>query len=151
MCKLNEASKDMEGVYTLCIKGNKITITDKDKNVGVARCAPEDAFEYDQGIPMAFGKMLEAKQGIHEGDKVVVNPAFCYNFYSDWVDEYITDSKLRTKYAFGSSPRSDKMYKVIKIAFHLNNKNLKLAYVQAIDFAGRCYVVEYKTLKKVEE
>lgn len=71
----NKAPKEMEGTYTLTIEGNKIKLSDKEGNVGMARCHPDDEFSLTAGVKKAFAKLKEEQEKIDIGDMVeIVNP-----------------------------------------------------------------------------
>ena len=147
----NEAKQDVAGSYQLIVAGKTVAVADKYGHIGVAKCNPTDEFDIDEGMKIAFDRMLESCREIHKGDVVkVINNGLSYTTYADWINENI-DSNLRTRFAFGQSCANGTIAKVIKVANHMDTGE-KIAYIQQIqlgNYPQACYLIRVDGLKKV--
>lgn len=142
----NKAPKEMEGSYVVTIKGNKITLTDKDFNVGIAKCRPGDEFDLGIGIKEALKKIEEAKKVINVGNKVeVVNPGKSYIRYTDWLKKNLKFEDA-VRYDYGCCPNEGTNGIVIAIAKHTKEDNILVAFKTD---NHKVYLVEDKGLRKV--
>lgn len=111
----NKAPKEMEGSYTLTIEGNKIEVVDKEGNVGMARCHPDDEFSLEVGMKEAFTKLEEDKNKIKVGDMVkIVNPSSSYSTLTDF---FVKNNLLEygVRYRYGVSPYGNEIGTVVYI------------------------------------
>lgn len=70
----------------------------------VAKCSPEDTFDFAIGAKLALARLIDAVNNppIQVGDLVrVVNTGKCYPRKPRWVAEHIADSLLIARYAYG--------------------------------------------------
>lgn len=136
-----------DGTIIISKKENKITAK-CDGFTGIARCNPEDDFDFKTGVNLAIERLFENMNIIKEGDWVeVIDPGYTYSTLPNWVSENIKDKTQIARYRYGSSPEKFMEGKVLKIAKHTIFNDL-LAY---IDGYNGCYAIGIKGLKKVEK
>lgn len=112
----NKAPKEMEGTYTLAIKGNKIKLIDKEGNVGMARCHPKDEFSLEAGMKKAFAKLEEDKEAIKVGDMVeVILPGHSYSVLDSDFFERNNIMCYAIHYRFGVTPERGTKGKVVRV------------------------------------
>lgn len=122
----NKAPKEMEGTYTLTIEDNKIKLVDKEGNVGMARCHPDDEFSLEVGMKEAFAKLEEDKNKIKVGDMVeVVYNGLSYTTYVTWLENNLK-FKEAVKYDYGCRPHKGTNGVVFAVAKHtVEDKGLR--------------------------
>lgn len=116
----------------------------------VAKCSPEDTFEFAFGAKLALSRLIDAVT-ILVGDIVrVVNTGGCYIHNASWVAEHIADPLLIAQYAYGqglgypSIIEHPGTFRVLHIADGL-------AFIQRIGSCDiRCYLVGLDGLERVE-
>lgn len=144
----NKTPKEMEGTYTLTIEGNKIKLSDKEGNVGMARCHPDDEFNLEIGVKEAFAKLEEDKKVIKVGDKVeVVYKGLSYITYVTWLKNNLKFEEA-VKYDYGCCPYKGTSGIVIAIAKHTNEDKILVAFETD---NHKVYLVEDKGLRKVDK
>lgn len=119
----------------------------------VAKCSPEDTFDFATGAKLAFDRLIDAVNNpqIQVGGRVrVVNTGKCYSQGSTWVAEHIADPLLAAQYAYGQGLgypgiiKHPGTFRVLHIADGL-------AFIQWIDnCAPSCYLVGLDGLEMVE-
>lgn len=70
----------------------------------VAKCSPEDTFDFAIGAKLALARLIDAVNNppIQVGDTVrVVNTGKCWSQNAGWVAKHIADKSLVAKYAYG--------------------------------------------------
>lgn len=111
----NKAPKEMEGTYTLTIEGNKVKVSDKEGNVGMARCHPDDEFNLAEGMKKAFAELKKEQEVIKVGDTVAI--IYPGNSYST-LDEFFVENNLfeyGVKYRYGVTPHGGEIGTVVYI------------------------------------
>lgn len=142
----NKAPKEMEGTYTLTIESNEVKIFDKEGNVGMARCHPDDKFSLEAGVKEAFTKLEEDKKVIKVGDKVeVVYSGLSYTTYVTWLKNNLKFEEA-VKYDYGCCPYKGSNGNVIAIAKHTKKDKILVAFETN---NHKVYLVEDKGLRKV--
>lgn len=114
----NKAPKEMEGTYTLTIEGNKIKLSDKEGNVGMARCHPDDEFSLEAGMKEAFAKLEleEDKNKIKVGDMVeVISPGLSYSVLDSDFFERNNIMCYAIHYRFGVTPEEGTKGRVVRV------------------------------------
>lgn len=112
----NKALKEMEGTYTLTIEGNKIKLVDKEGNVGMARCHPDDEFSLEAGMKEALAKLEEDKEAIKVGDMVeIVMPGLSYSTLGYDFFERNNIMCYAIHYRFGVTPERGTKGKVVRV------------------------------------
>lgn len=112
----NKAPKEMEGTYTLTIEGNKIKLVDKEGNVGMARCHPDDEFSLEAGMKEALAKLEEDKEAIKVGDMVeIVMPGLSYSTLGYDFFERNNIMCYAIHYRFGVTPERGTKGKVVRV------------------------------------
>ena len=126
-------------------EGNKVTAKCNGLT-GIARCNPEDVFEYKTGVMLAIERLFADMDSIKEGDSVVVtDTGHTYSTYTSWVIENIKNKELIAKYKYGETPVKGEKFHVEKIAKH-GGWNDMVAFISGI---SGCYLIGLKGLKKV--
>lgn len=140
-------------------KGSKVIAFNKTSgDKAVAKCNPEDEFNFSIGAKLAFdrlmGNVLEPNNAdstlIKAGDEVrIINTGKMYPINYQWVLENIKDERLRVVYAYGDSPYSRGIRKLDDI-FVVRVIKDGCAYVQQAYYpdADRCYLIDLDGLKK---
>lgn len=151
----NNVPKNIKGDYDLSIHGNKIVLVDnKDGTTVEAKCHPDDNFDIGTGIDEAFKKLNEKRKADEEackaikvGDMVeVVNNGQTYSTYTDWCYKNLPFNLVK-QYAYGITPYTGTVGKVMCIAPHLVSKNSKVVAIQ--DNKNCIYLIGEHGLKKV--
>lgn len=159
-------------------RGNTVTALDKNTgNKGVAKCSPDDTFNYYTGASIAMARLMALSEGgtaddaekawykvfaipdfvvedntIHEGNKVRVKEGCTgdrYDSYYDWLKKHITNVDLILGYERNDDISTEDVYTVIKIAPHESLGNT-LAYIMRNNgFGGNyCYLFDMNALEK---
>lgn len=127
----NKAPKEMEGTYTLTIEGNKIKLSDKEGNLGMARCHPDDEFNLAESMKKAFAELKKEQEVIKVGDTVeIVNPGSSYST----LDEFFVKNNLfgyGVKYRYGVTPHGGEIGTVVYI-----DKGRYAVEVERADYEG---------------
>ena len=142
----NKAPKEMEGTYTLIIEGNKVKVSDKEGNVGMARCHSDDEFNLAEGMKKAFAELKKEQEAIKVGDTVeIVNPGNSYIRYTDWLKKNLKFEDA-VRYDYGCCPNEGTNGIAIAIAKHTIRDNILVAFETD---NHKVYLVEDKGLRKV--
>ena len=146
---INQCGK-YEGQYNLIIKKNEIALIDEHGNEGVAKCHPDDKFDFNTGIVKAMERLKEKQNEIHVGDYVEIVDSGCsYTQYNAWILKNVEDKKLLVKYGYTKIPENGTRCIVEKIAPHEDSKNVMLYYVRDYRLNDVCYLLNSRGLKKV--
>lgn len=126
-------------------EGNKVTAKCNGLT-GIARCNPEDVFEFKTGAILAIERLFADMDKIKEGDSVVVTNTGCtYSTYTSWVVDNIKDKVLIAQYKYGETPVKGEKFCVKKVAKHGRWYD-DLAYISGV---SGCYLIGLEGLKKV--
>lgn len=152
--KKNHAPKALEGRYILDVKDKRVGLTDKEGNVYVAYCHPDDVFNLAKGVDTAINAMLDQKNIISVGDTVeVVDKGYSYTTYAEWVNNNILPTLPfeAVCYAHSSTPEKGTKATVLFIGKH-GHSSADIAYIQAHGFFNSrpCYLIGLEGLKRVE-
>lgn len=105
---------------------------------------------YGWWVDDSWGLELVSKYSFKIGDRVkVIDSGKNYGSYSNWVDKYVTNPKLRRKWHKNHSPSEFDTYCIKYIGEHENGYNT-IAYIQN-EANECCYMVEIHGLELVEE
>lgn len=120
----------------------------------VAKCSPEDTFDFAIGAKLALARLIDAVNNppIQVGDTVrVVNTGKCYRANIEWVIEYIADKSQVARYAYGASLGYDEGKLEHPGAFRVLHIAEGLAFIHRTDnYDTRCYLVGLDGLERVE-
>ena len=150
-----EAPKWMEGVYTLKVRGRKITIErlSHDDDVPAkshATCHKDDQFDIGEGAKVALDRLKEKKE-VKVGDEVeIIDSGISYATLED------VDPKFAIRYRYGCVPVNGTRGKIVG----QYDDNIVYVEVQAdkylgdpnytsIDCNNSIYAMEIRGLKKV--
>ncbi len=126
-------------VVVKVIEGDKVVKT------GVAKCSPEDEFDFETGAKIAFERLFDDEIKVDDMVKVT-DTTKCYACNVRWVAEHVEDKILIARYAYGKplKPCDDNgSFRVLLIA---DNK----AYISSTDdFDKACYLVDLDALEKL--
>ena len=157
MNEKNLAPKNIEGIYTLTIKGKTITITDSSGRTKTANCAPDDTFNLGEGVNLAMNRLHD--KTIRVGDIVkVTRPGQCYTTYVSWIERNVKSIREAALYRYNESIEADGRYRVLYMAEHGGNfDDGVLCYVQKyvvylggeVDEYAPCYLINIKGVEKI--
>lgn len=142
--------KDLVNRETIVIYRENNSVIALDKISGkraVAKCSPDDKFDFNIGAKLAFKRLTSA--GI--GDTVVVNDVHkTYNRYDRWAGL----AGFEENFKCGALPKNNKKYKVGLVAKHNGNVPRYqcdlLALIQDI-YTAQVYIVNTEALTVVHE
>lgn len=119
----------------------------------VAKCSPEDTFDFAIGAKLAFERLIDAVNNppIQVGDTVrVVNTGKCNTRNSSWVAEHIADPLLIARYAYGQELGYPSIIEHPG-AFRVLHISGGLAFIQRTgDPDIRCYLVGLDGLERIK-
>ena len=157
MNEKNLAPKNIEGTYTLTIKGKTISITDSYGRTKTANCAPDDTFNLGEGANLAMNRLHD--KTIRVGDIVkVVNLGQCYSTYVEWIEHNVKSIREAALYKYEESIEAGGEYRVLYMAEHGRSYvDGVLCYVQKyivfsngkIDDYAPCYLINIKGVEKI--
>lgn len=149
--------EDVEPLGNECIiikrSDNKVIATDQlSGKTGVAKCCPEDEFDFAEGAKLAFDRLMrnmsEPANDIKVGDNVkIVDTGKMYSANDDWVMKNVKDDTLRVRYAYCDSPYSRNIYElpgtyVVRVIHN------DMVYVQRATTDGPCYLINVQGLER---
>ena len=157
MNEKNLAPKNIEGTYTLIIKGKTITITDSSGYTKTANCAPDDTFNLGEGVNLAMNRLHD--KTIRVGDIVkVTRSGKCYTTYVDWIERNVKSIREAALYRYNESIEAGGEYRVLYMAEHggITDGGI-LCYIQKyvvypsgkIDDYAPCYLINIKGVEKI--
>lgn len=129
-------------------KDNEVIALDKSTGKkAVAKCSPEDTFDFKTGAKIAFDRLTE-NVTFKVGDRVkVTDSGQSYPLYIDWVEIKVRNCRhLRYKFDYGNRPDMTHIYEVEHIEKHLDSDDI-LAYIKDYE-TNRCYVINVEGLEK---
>ena len=94
----------------------------------------------------------EEKEELKVGDKVkVINNAYCFDKYYDWVEENINTRVLKLKFDYGNILPNETICEVLHINKHNYGYNADdtLAYIEDLN-TKRCYLINIEGLEKID-
>lgn len=92
--------------------GNRVIARDNNGREGVARCHPDDKFDFETGATIALKRYFD--KSIKVGDMVkVVDVGKSYTTYAMWVEQHVKDKCSAIRYCYGSAPNPNVIYKVL--------------------------------------
>ena len=157
MNEKNLAPKNIEGTYTLTIKGKTITITDSSGHTKTANCAPDDTFNLGEGVNLAMSRLHD--KTIRVGDIVkVIRPGQCYTTYVGWIERNEKSIREAALYRYHESIEADGEYRVLYMAEHGGNfDDGVLCYIQKyvvypsgnVEDYAPCYLINIKGVEKI--
>lgn len=124
-------------------KGNKVVakFNNNHKITGVARCSPEDEFDFCTGAKLALDRLVEKFDPIKVGDIVYISDTGkAYTTNASWVMENVPDDALKLKYDYGTSLGFDKDIKTVREKFTVLIIVGADMYIQRIR-DGKCYMI----------
>lgn len=119
---------------------------------GVARCHPDDEFDFSIGANLALERCLgksEKKNDIKVGDYVnIVSTSYVFDSYEEWVYKNVIGDVHKIRYAYGDEPDTSHLFKVLHIAEHEYQKDWLLLYV--VDtYNQKCFLIRREGVQKV--
>ena len=157
MNEKNLAPKNIEGTYTLTIKGKTISITDSSGHTKTANCAPDDTFNLGEGVNLAMNRLHD--KTIRVGDIVTVTrPGQCYTTYIGWLEHNVKSISKAALYRYNESIEAGGKYRVLYMGEHgRSSSDGDLCYVQKyvvypggeIDELAPCYLINIKGVEKI--
>ena len=157
MNEKNLAPKNIEGTYTLTIKGKTISITDSSGRTKTANCAPDDTFNLGEGVNLAMNRLHD--KTIRVGDIVkVIRPGQCYTTYVGWIERNVKSIREAALYRYNESIEAGGKYRVLYVAEHgKGSADTVLCYVQKYEvyYNGEinedtpCYMINIKGVEKI--
>lgn len=120
----------------------------------VAKCSPEDTFDFATGAKLALERLIDAVNNppLQVGDIVrVVNTGECYPRNASWVAEHIADPLLIARYAYGQG--LGHLDGIIEYpgTFRVLHIAEGAAFIQRTDSCDiRCYLVGLDGLERVD-
>lgn len=159
----NQADPALEGKYTLTIQENQVTVEQNEFN-GTAKCDPADSFDLGEGVKIAMGRLLEAKdkakkeakaKAIKVGDLVkVVNSGKAYTTYCDWLLNNKVKLEYLCRYRYNTNPYNGLIGKVLYVApWKPETKidTVTLVLIQDLTVSKNCYLISVNGIEKVKE
>ena len=157
MNEKNLAPKNIEGTYTLTIKGKTISITDSSGRTKTANCAPDDTFNLGEGVNLAMNRLHD--KTIRVGDIVkVIRPGQCYTTYVGWIERNVKSIREAALYRYNESIEAGGKYRVLYMAEHgRSSADGVLCYIQEhnvypsgkIDELAPCYLINIEGVEKI--
>jgi hypothetical protein len=146
---------------TIKVEGNKtiVKMWNKGKcaSQAIAKCHPEDKFDYLTGIKVALDRMFT----IGEGDRVkITNPGEIYPNYIKFMDKYCTREELACwRFGVGAYSNNEQVdkeeltkpgtyFKVLHKAGHLKFENTELCVIENAE-TGYIYLFDIRGLERV--
>lgn len=130
--------------------GDKVFALDVDsKRKAVAKCSPDDEFDFKTGAKLAFSRLFEnedRRDCIHVDDLVeVVKKGKTYSAYGDW--KYLTG--YEGNFVYGSAPENGLICKVLRIEKH-GLGNIDIALIQNPK-TTQVFIIGIEGIRKVEK
>lgn len=143
--KVNFVSKVTDGVYTVVIKGNTMSVTDDGYRSGNKVFADGEKFDVGKGFWHCFKQIKEAKKKIQLGDAVrVIDASEAYHNYWQW---FSTFSRAE-KYMNSTYPIDlNTIFTVAEIDFYEKDSNDLLYCLE--DMKGNIYLMGEKGIQKI--
>ena len=132
--------------------GNRVYAKDSiTKEQAVARCNPEDTFDFLTGAKLALERLCESSRPLAVGDDVrIINTGKIYTNSVQWVLDNVRGDSLKIRYAYGQSlgyPETIRLDDKFRIKVIEDNK----AYIEQVGrYAcdGPCYVIGLAGLER---
>lgn len=124
-------------------KGNKVVakFNNNHKITGVARCSPEDEFDFCTGAKLALDRLVEKFDPIKVGDIVYISDTGkLYTTYTSWVMENVPDDALKLRYDYGTSLGFEKDIRTVREKFTVLIIVGTDMYIQRIR-DDKCYMI----------
>lgn len=129
--------------------GNRVYAKDTiTKEQAVARCGPEDKFDFLTGAKLALERLEKLNQPLAVGDVVrVINTGKVYPSNERWVNEHVEEDLLKIRFAYGQSLgypetiRLDDKFRIRVIADGM-------AYIERVSLDDRCYLIGLAGLER---
>ena len=153
MTAISNSSKPLETKKSECIvvyrKDNEVIALDKSTGKRViAKCSPRDAFDFEIGAKLAFARLFDDNQEVHNedikvGDTVKISSIkMTYNLYDNWSGL----SGYESHFVQEILPEHGTLYKVLRIAPH-DSMPGSLALIQNPN-TTQVFIIGVKGLKK---
>ena len=133
-------------------KDNKVIALDKSTGEkAVAKCSPEDKFDFKTGAKLAFERLTgEDKTKIDDtikvGDMVtVVDDGLQYPLHYKFFEENNIDYMTAVRFVYGENIDNGGTYRVVAIGKHKNGKTLCVIKSTLRD---KCYLIDIEGVKK---
>lgn len=130
--------------------GNRVYAKDSiTKEQAVARCSPEDKFDFLTGAKLALERLEKLNQPLAVGDEVrVINTGDIYDINWRWVCEHVKDDALKARFAFGVSLGYPKIKK-LDDKFIIRVIDEDKAYIEhANPGFGPCHLIDITGLER---
>lgn len=129
--------------------GNRVYAKDTiTKEQAVARCSPEDKFDFLTGAKLALERLEKLNQPLAVGDVVrVINTGKVYPSNERWINEHIEEDFLKIRFAYGQSLgypetiRLDDKFRIRVIADGM-------AYIEHVGLNDRCHLIGLAGLER---
>lgn len=128
-----------------------------DKNTGkkaIARCCPEDTFDFETGAKIAFGRLLSDPNDIVIGDTVrVVNTGALYTTDYKKVIEMADEKSIVAKYTYDNNEGYDKGIKKLDGTYKVLNADgehvlIQKTYKYTTKYGGEVLLIGKRGLEK---
>ncbi len=129
--------------------GKKIIAKNEtDNNVGIAKCNPEDEFDFNTGAKLAFDRLMEKYDPINVGDTVFICcTGKMYTTNIGWVMNNVTNDELKLRYDYDNNLGFDKGTNTVREKFKVLIIKNDIAYIRRVS-DHKCYVIGIDGLKK---
>ena len=141
----NYVSKATDGIYTVAIKGNQVTVTDEKGNSGTRVFTDGEKFDIGKGFWNCFKQIKDAKKKISVGNKVkVVDPSKAYVTYWQWFSTFgDAERYMNSDYPIDKNI----VFTVTRIAPHQEEPNNLLYCLE--DMFNNIYLLRSDGIQKV--
>lgn len=141
--------KKVEDKIIIYRDGQNVIALDVDsKKKAVAKCSPDDEFDFKTGAKIAFSRLVgnyDGKDNIQVGDYVkLFDKREVYNTYKKW--NYLVG--YEGNFVEGSDPKYGVVYKVLRIGKHNSNNN-DIALIQNPE-TTQVFIIGINGIRKAE-
>lgn len=143
--------------------GKKVIAKDKSGDVAIAKCHPDDEFDFKVGAKLAFHRLMELKeekaQTVKVKDRVKFkDPNNIHSYAFEWFQMNVRFQYWHTAYAYATpfvfTPEEIIDSEVMLIAPHLYNEDKMLALVRVV-YKGTdldvFYLTDLDNLEKIQQ